>query len=79
MQKIFVAKDVIEANLVKDLLIRGGIAAEIDSEASVGLRPCLQPSVWIMEDTQLQSALALLADLERSNKTKTSKKRKAPK
>lgn len=72
MQKIFVARDLIEANFVKDLLRRGGIAAEIDSESTVGLRPCLLASVWIMEDAQLKSAVALVADYERS-KTKISK------
>jgi len=76
MQQIYIAKDVIEANFVKDLLRRGGIAAEIDSEASVGLRPCLQPAVWIMDDGQLKKALSLLAEYETS-RTKIRKKKRS--
>jgi hypothetical protein len=72
MQKVFVANDLIEANFVKDLLIRGGIAAEIQGEQVFGLRPhigfadpTLYPSVWIVEDGQLKKALALIEDYER--------------
>jgi hypothetical protein len=72
MQKVFVANDPIEANFVKDLLIRGGIAAEIQGEHLFGLRPrigfsdpTLYPSVWIMDDGQLEIAQALIADYER--------------
>jgi hypothetical protein len=76
MQKVFVANDPIEANFVKDLLIRGGVEAEIQGEHLFGLRPhigfadeTLYPSVWIVEDTQLSTARALIDDYERS-KTK---------
>ena len=76
MQKVFVANDPIEANFVKDLLIRGGVEAEIQGEHLFGLRPhigfadeTLYPSVWIVEDTQFSTARALIDDYERS-KTK---------
>jgi len=72
MQKIFVAHDPVEANFVKDLLERAGIAAEIQGEYLFGLRPhigfadeTLLPSVWITEDEQIEAALALIDDYER--------------
>jgi Putative prokaryotic signal transducing protein len=72
MQKVFVANDPIEANFVKDLLIRGGVAAEIQGEHLFGLRPrigfadpTLYPSVWIINEGQLEEARALIADYER--------------
>ncbi len=72
MQKVFVANDPIEANFVKDLLRRGGVAAEIQGEHLFGLRPrigfadpSLYPSVWIIDDEQLEEAQALIEDYER--------------
>jgi hypothetical protein len=72
MQKVFVANDLIEANFVKDLLVRGGVAAEVQGEQLFGLRPhigfadpTLYPSVWIIEDGQLHQARALIEDYER--------------
>jgi len=75
MQKVFVANDVIEANFVKDLLKRGGVDAEIQGEHLFGLRPhigfadpSLYPSVWIIEDAQINKARALIEDYERRKK-----------
>ena len=72
MQKVFTARDLIEATFVRDLLRRGGVAAEVQGEALFGLRPhigfadpTLYPSVWIIEDAQLKTARALIDDYER--------------
>jgi len=72
MQKVFVANDPIEANFVKDLLIRGGVDAQVQGEHLFGLRPrigfadsTLYPSVWIIDDSQLETARALIDDYER--------------
>jgi hypothetical protein len=75
MQRVFVAHDSIEANFVKDLLIRGGIAAEVHGEHFFGVQPhigfadeTLYPSVWIVEDTELADAVAIIEDyLRRKN------------
>jgi hypothetical protein len=72
MQKVFVANDPIEANFVKDLLERGGVEAEIQGEHLFALRhrigladPTLYPSVWIIDDEQLEEAQGLIEDYER--------------
>jgi hypothetical protein len=72
MQKVYVAHDPIEANFVKDLLIRGGIDAEVHGEHFFGVQPhigfadeALYPSVWIVEDTHLTDARALIDDYQR--------------
>ena len=75
MQKVFVAHDPIEASFVKDLLLRGGIAAEVHGEHLFGLRPhigfadeTLYPAVWIVDDAQFTEAKALIEDyLRRKN------------
>jgi len=78
MQKVFVANDLIEANFVKDLLVRGGVAAEVQGEQLFGLRPhigfadpTLYPSVWIIEG-QLKLARALIEDYERRKRISAS-------
>ena len=74
MNRVFVAQDPIEANFVKDLLGRAGIAAEVQ-ESLFGLRPLIGfagdnfPAVWINQDAQLKTALKLVADFEQSKKT----------
>jgi Putative prokaryotic signal transducing protein len=67
MQKVFIAHDLIEANFIKDLLRRGGIAAEVQGETLPHI-DALLPSVWIMEDAQLKKARALIEDFERRKK-----------
>ena len=67
MQKVFVAHDLIEANFVKDLLRRGRVPAEVQGEALPHI-DALLPSVWIMEDSQLKTARALIDDYERRTK-----------
>ena len=64
LQKLFIAHDVIEAIFVRDLLRRGGIAAEVHGETLPHIHALL-PSVWIMEDSQLEDARALIEDYER--------------
>ena len=79
MQRVFVANNLIEANFVKDLLVRGGVAAEVQGEQLFGLRPhigfadpTLYPSVWIIEDGQLKLARALIEDYERRKRISAS-------
>jgi hypothetical protein len=74
MNRVYVAHDPIEAHFVKDLLVREGIAAEVQGDALFGLRPEIGfssdtlPSVWIEKDTQLKHALDLIAEYERHKK-----------
>jgi hypothetical protein len=75
MQKVFVANDPVEANFVRDLLERGGVEGEVQGEHLFGLRPhigfadpTLYPSVWIIDDGQLNKARALIEDYERRKK-----------
>ena len=72
MLKVFIANDPIEAQFVRDLLTRGGIAAEVQGEHLFGLRPrvgfadnSLYPSVWIADDSKLEKARELIQDYER--------------
>ena len=63
-----------EAHFVKDLLEREDIAAEVRGEWLFGAMgeipstPETWPSVWVLEDTQLNRAAGLVADYERSDK-----------
>jgi hypothetical protein len=78
MNKVFVANDPMEAHLVRSLLEREGIAAEVQGEALFGLRPRIGlesdslPSVWITNDAQLNQALRFVAVYE-SGKSKSVK------
>ena len=67
MQKVFVANDLIEANFVRDLLSREGVATEVDDQ-DWPHTDALPPSVWITEDAQFRTALAVVLDYERSKK-----------
>jgi hypothetical protein len=75
MQKVFIGHNAIEANFVKDLLERAGITAQVRGEILSGLRPQIGialdtlPSVWIADDSQLETARDLIDDYERQ-KTK---------
>jgi hypothetical protein len=70
VKKVFIGHDVVEANFVRDLLERGGVEAEVQGEILSGLRPQIGigsdtlPSVWIVDDAQLESARELIEDYE---------------
>jgi Putative prokaryotic signal transducing protein len=74
MKKVFAAKTPTEAHLVRSLLEREGIAAEVQGEwltgamGEVPLTPDTWPSVWILNDTQLEKANAFVSDYERRTK-----------
>ena len=76
MNKVFVAHDPLEAHFVRTLLEREGIDAEVHGEALFGLRPEIGiasdtlPTVWIVKDAQLRSALEVVADYEHGKNEK---------
>ena len=67
MRQVFIARHPTEAHLVKGLLEAAGIAAEVHGEALFGMRgeaPATSetlPSVWIVNDHQLETAMAFVA------------------
>src|SRR5918993_4198106 len=75
MKKVFVAQHPTEAHLVKALLQREGIAAEVRGEMlfSVGgatpATPDTLPAVWILDDSQLATAEEFIAEYENGNQT----------
>jgi len=66
VRKVFVAQHPAEAHLIAGLLDSHGIAAVVRGEALFGARgeaPVTAdtlPSVWVLDDAQVQDALALL-------------------
>jgi hypothetical protein len=74
LKNVFVTKNPTEAHLVKDLLRREGIAAEVHGEwlfgaiGAIPFTPDTMPSVWIVKDNQLNRALRFVADYERGTK-----------
>jgi Putative prokaryotic signal transducing protein len=68
--RVFIARDLIEAHFVRDLLERAGIATKIGGESLFGLRPEIGidtdtlPSVWIVNDAQVDEALEIVAEQE---------------
>src|SRR4051812_1142677 len=68
MNKVYIANDPMEAHLVRSLLEREGIEAEVQGESLFGLRPRIGldsdslPSVWITNEAQLKQAINVLAD-----------------
>ena len=71
MRKVYVARHPTEAHFLKGLLASQGIEAEIRGEALFGARGELPvtsdtcPSVWVLDDSQLDRALLLIAEYER--------------
>jgi hypothetical protein len=67
MKQVFVARDPVEAHLVKGLLESNGINAEVRGEALWGTRgetPLAAetlPSVWVLDDGQVPEALRVVA------------------
>jgi Putative prokaryotic signal transducing protein len=74
MKKVFAAKTPTEAHLVRSLLEREAIAAEVHGEWLTGalgeipLTPDTWPSVWILNDDDEEKAIALVSDYERGEK-----------
>jgi Putative prokaryotic signal transducing protein len=70
MKRVFVTKNPTEAHLVKGLLEREGIAAEVQGEwlygamGEIPFTPETWPSVWISKDSQLKRALKFVAGYE---------------
>ncbi len=68
MKQVFVARDPVEAHLVKGLLESSGIRAEVRGEALWGTRgetPLASdtlPTVWVFDDLQVPEALQLVAE-----------------
>ena len=70
MKKIYVAGNLPEAYLVRDLLLQAGVAARVLNEHAAGALGELAmnstyPQVWITQEHQLAHARALIADYER--------------
>jgi hypothetical protein len=66
--KVFAARTPTEAHLVKTLLESEGIAAEVQGDwlfSTIELvTPETWPSVWVIDDSQLQQAIKLVEDYE---------------
>lgn len=67
MQKLFSASDIIEAQLLKRLLITSGIEACIkneDLQSGLGELPFVEmwPEVWVIEPSDWDSAREILSD-----------------
>jgi hypothetical protein len=64
--KVFIAQHPTEAHLVAGLLESGGIGAEVQGEAlfsargEVPITPSTLPSVWVLDDSQVDEALELI-------------------
>ena len=70
MKKIYVAGNLPEAYLVRDLLLQAGVAARVLNEHAAGALGELAmnstyPQVWITQEHQLTHARSLIADYER--------------
>lgn len=70
MKRVFTAQHSAEAHFVKGLLETEGIQAEVRGEDLSGVRggvpitPDTSPSVWVLEDSQLESARAIIKRYE---------------
>jgi hypothetical protein len=68
MKQVFVARNPVEAHLVKGMLEARGIRAEVRGEALWGTRgetPLATdtlPSVWVFDDLQVPEATRVLAE-----------------
>ena len=68
MTKVFVAKHPTEAHMIAGMLATHGIHAEVRGEALFSVRGEVPvagstlPSVWVLDDGQVQQALDLLRD-----------------
>lgn len=66
MQRLYEAKDPIEAQFLRDVLADAGIDAQVFgnflSGAAGELPADIRPSVWVLKDHQLPTASRLLAD-----------------
>ena len=71
MRRVYVARHPTEAHFLKGLLASQGIETEIRGEALFSARGELPvtsdtcPSVWVLDDSQLDRALLLIAEYER--------------
>jgi hypothetical protein len=71
LKKVFVAKDPTEAYFVAGLLEAESIQAVVRGETLFGLRgelpmtPDTCPSVWVLEDTEVEKARALVMEFEK--------------
>lgn len=67
MTRVFVAQHPAEAHLVAGLLTSQGIPVEVQGEAlfsargGVPVTPATLPSVWVLNDEDVESALEILA------------------
>jgi len=68
MKQVFVARDPVEAHLVKGMLEARGIGVEIRGEALWGTRgetPLAAdtlPSVWVLDDLQVPEAVRIIKE-----------------
>ena len=68
MTKVFVASHPTEAHLIAGLLGSGGILTEVQGEAlfatrgEVPVTPATLPTVWVVDDAQVEDALRILRD-----------------
>ena len=70
MRRVYLARHPTEAHFLKGLLAAQGIEAEIRGEALFSARgelpvtPETCPSVWVLDDSQLDRALLLIAEYD---------------
>ena len=68
MTRVFVAQHPTEAHMVVGLLASRGIGAEVHGESLFSVRgevpvtPATLPTVWVLNDTDAESARAILRD-----------------
>jgi len=68
MKQVFVARDPVEAHLVKGLLESRGIDAEVRGEALWGTRgetpltPETLPTVWVLDDKKASEAARVVKE-----------------
>jgi len=71
MRKLYEAADRIEAQLLKDWLEGGGVAAVILGDALTGamgeLPANIYPAVWVLDAGQMEKARGLLRDFTKSH------------
>ena len=75
MKKVYAASNPVDAHLVKGFLEGESISAEVQGEFVFGVRgevpitPDTAPSVWILDDSDYDKAMALVATFSKPAQT----------
>ncbi|MEZ4221274.1 MAG: DUF2007 domain-containing protein [Polyangiaceae bacterium] len=69
--RVYVAQDIIEAQLVLDILLEGGVAATLRNVNLVGAYPELpvRPEIWLERPEQFATARGLIDQFEGNRMT----------